>query len=360
MIRIMRLLYPYFRPYQKHFWAAFLFLLLVNGLTYVAPYAIKVIWDEVFPLVKEPGGLIVLARWCGFLVLTALVRAALIFGFINLFWLTGAKVTNDLRNQLYQKLQCLPFRFYDTARTGDLMSRLTLDIEMVRNLYAFMFEHRSQIVLYLSVVTVLLFLTDWQLATACLILTPFVVVTVMRIGPQIRQAVDLRQKQAGVLNSTVQENIVGIRVVKAFGMEEAEISKFRNENEAMLYKNLAVSKLQTKLHPFLIFFASVGMVAILGYGGLRVIRGELTLGTLMQFIAYLSITHWPLWMLAPNINQVRQAQGSVERLLEILNQPEEITSPVDGGQVIADLKGGIVFDAVTFGYQSDLILKSLS
>jgi ATP-binding cassette subfamily B protein len=324
-------------------------MLLNNGLNYVTPWGVGYIWDHVFPTLKSPESFWTLAKWCGLLVLVAMARACLCFLMIFCYWNTGVKLVRDLRNRLYEKLQRLPFRFYDTARTGDLMSRLTLDIEMVRNFYAFMIEHRSQIILYLTMISILLLITDWKLALVCLAVTPFFVLTVLNFSGKMRKAVASRQIQAGILNSMVQENITGIRVVKAFAMEVAETIKFGRENREMYEKNMGVLKLHTSLQPFLIFGSALGVVAVLGYGGYRVIHGEMTLGKFIAFMSYLAMTNWPLMMLAPNTNQLRQAEGSVERLQEILSQPEEIASP-PGAKSLPDLQGSIVFQGVTFGY----------
>lgn len=324
-------------------------MLFANGLNYVTPWGVGYIWDHVFPELKSPESFWLLAKWCGFLVLVAAIRAGFSFLMIYCYWSTGVKLVRDLRNRLYEKLQRLPFRFYDTARTGDLMSRLTLDIEMVRNFFAYMIEHRSQIILYLTIISILLFVTDWKLALVCLAVTPFFVLTVLNFSRKMRGAVMDRQVQAGILNAVVQENVTGIRVVKAFAMELAEIAKFGRENRKMYDKNLGVLKHHTSLLPFLIFCSAVGVVAVLGYGGYRVIHGHMTLGKFITFMSYLAMTNWPLMMLAPNTNQLRQAEGSVKRLREILDRPEEISSPPEA-KILPDLAGNLVFQGVTFGY----------
>ena len=166
----------------------------------------------------------------------------------------------------------------------------------------------------------------------------------------MRKAVVEKQIQSGILNAKVQENITGIRVVKAFAMEDSEIAKFDVENERMLQKNLKVTKLQAFLQPFLIFGAYIGIAAILWYGGYRVIVGQMSLGKLISFVFYLSMLNWPFTMLAPNTNQIRQVEGAVKRVTEILFQPEEITSAKNGGIALPHLTGKIEFSAVTFGY----------
>ena len=203
--------------------------------------------------------------------------------------------------------------------------------------------------MYLSIVAVLLFITDWKLALVSLAVTPVVIWIVLDFSVRLREAVVNRQTQAGILNAAVQENITGIRVVKAFAMEKAEIDKFESQNRTMLQRNLGVLKLQTFLQPFLIFCGSLGVLAVFWYGGMRVASGDLTLGKLIAFISYLAMTTWPLTMLAPNTNQMRQAEVSLNRLQEILNEAEEIVSPSDA-KILSDLHGKIEFKDISFGY----------
>jgi ABC-type multidrug transport system fused ATPase/permease subunit len=326
-------------------------MLIQNSLMYIVPWGAGHIWDYVFPVLgKQADGGWLLVKWCGFLLLAGLLRALFLFPMIYLFWSTGTKVVRDLRNQLYQKLQSLSFRFYNTTRIGDLMSRLTLDIELIRNFYAYNIEHRSQIWMYFWIIAGLLFVTDWKLALLCVGLTPLIMPTALIFSNKMRTAVYERQIQAGILNAKVQENITGIRVIKAFAMEDSEIQKFKLANETMLAKNLQVSKLQAYLQPFLILCSSLGLAAILWYGGIRVIGGQMSLGKLITFVFYLTMLNWPFTMLAPNTNQLRQVEGSVKRILEIFNQPEEVSSPADGGKQLPEIDGKIEFKQVTFGY----------
>jgi ABC-type multidrug transport system fused ATPase/permease subunit len=333
--------------------------MIMQSLTYLVPQGIRVIWDRIFPNLKEPGSLRLLFLWCGLLILIALIRAIFNFGVIYCFWSTGIKVVNDLRYRLYQKLQRLSFGFYNTSRTGDIMSRLTSDIEAIRNFYAYQIEHRTQIYMFSIIVTVLLFWSDWKLALVCLAATPAAVGAIFFFSHKIRRAVKKRQVQAGTLNATVQENISGIRVVKAFAMEDAETRKFRVENRRMQECNLAVSKLQVTLHPFLALCSSLGTLAILWYGGTRVVQNSLSLGNLIAFMSFLALLNFPIWILAQNINQMRQTEGAVMRIQELMEREEEIRPPADGGIIIPKLKGGIAFTNVSFGYAGETILKGI-
>lgn len=360
MFGLFKKLFPYFRPYRWLFGAGFLFLLVMQSLTYIIPQGFRVIWDRIFPNMEEPGIIGTLFLWCVVIVMIALIRAIFNFGMIYCFWSTGVNIVNNLRNQIYQKLQRLSFNFYDNARIGDIMSRLTLDIETIRNFYAYQIEHRTQVYLYFIIVVILLLWSDWKLALICLAATPATISAIFIFSRKIQLAVKKRQIQAGVLNATVQENISGVRVVKAFAMEDAEILKFKAENRKMLECNLKVSKLQALLHPFLVFCSNLGSLTILWYGGIRVVRGDLSLGTLVIFMTYLGFLNWPIWILAHNINQMRQSEGAAGRLLDLIDRKEEIQPPVDGGKIIPELQGRIVFKNVSFGYAGEMVLRGIN
>ncbi len=359
MFRLFKKLLPYFHPYRWLFGLGFLSLIITQSVTYLIPQGIRVIWDRVFPNLKQPGSLRLLFLWCGLLLLFALIRAISGFGVIYCFWSTGINVVNDLRYRLYQKLQRLSLRFFNTSRTGDIMSRLTTDIEAIRNFYAYQIDHRTQLCLYFFIVTILLFWSDWKLALVCLAATPVAGSAVLLFSHKIGQAVKKRQVQAGILNAAVQENISGIRVVKAFAMEDVEIQKFRTENCRMQECNLAISNLKVTLHPLLVLCSNIGTLAILWYGGTRVAQHSLSLGTLMAFMSYLAYLSWPIWNLATNINQVRQTEGAVTRLEELMERDEEIRPPGDGGIIIPKLQGRIAFAKVSFGYTGETILKGI-
>ena len=161
----------------------------------------------------------------------------------------------------------------------------------------------------LTIISGLLLLTDWKLALVCLAVTPVLVLTILKFSRKMRAAVDSRQKQAGVLNAMVQENVTGIRVVKAFAMEDAEMQRFATENRRMLQCNLEVSQLQVRLQPLLALCSAIAMVMIIGYGGFRVAEATLSMGKFITFISYVVMLNWPMTILAPNTNQLNQVRG---------------------------------------------------
>jgi ATP-binding cassette subfamily B protein len=156
-----------------------------------------------------------------------------------------------------------------------------------------------------------------------------------------------RQEQAGNLTAVLQENITGIRVVKSFATEEREIEKFKQENWKLRGANLRVTLLNARMLPLLVFFSGVGALVVLGVGGRLVSAGEITIGSFMAFNSYLGLLAWPMWMLAPTLSHIKQAEGSARRLLEIFQAAEEVRPAKPVRRVI---RGEIHFEEVSFEY----------
>jgi len=347
MFYIFKHFAPYLAPYKRAFGLAVVYTLFQNGLNYLLPQFIGGIFDHVFPYIKEERGLSLLLAWCGGILFLGFLRAFLarlgIFGFEG----SANYIAADLRNAMYQKLHKAPLSYYGATRTGDLMSRLTLDVEMMRHFYAFIFSHAFTCVLTLVAVIGLMFLTSWRMALIALVFLPVIIVALIRFSRQTAQGVKKRQEQAGILNAVLQENITGIRVVKSFATEEREIEKFTKENRELKKDNLRVNLLNARMFPLLILFGGIGTLVVLGVGGRLVYQEEITFGTFMAFNSYLGLLGWPLWMLSPTLSHIKQAEGSARRLLEILRIPEEFQP---GTPLRRKMRGDICFENVSFEY----------
>ncbi|NLY88648.1 MAG: ABC transporter ATP-binding protein [Firmicutes bacterium] len=347
MLYIFRHLSSYLAPYKKAFGLAVTLTLVQNGLNYLFPQFIKGIFDRVFPGIKEEKGLLILLAWCAGILLLGLLRAAVLrFGIIN-YEGTANRIAADLRNALYEKLHKAPLSYYGTMRTGDLMSRLTLDVQMVQMFFSFVFSHALSCALTIGAVILLMFLASWKMALIVLAFLPVIIVALVRFSRRTAKGVKDRQEQAGSLTAVLQENITGIRVVKSFATEEQEIEKFREENWKLRGANLRVTLLNARMLPLLILFSGAGTLVVLGVGGWLVSAGEITIGSFMAFNSYLGLLGWPMWMLAPTLSHVKQAEGSARRLLEIFQAPEEARPVKPVRRVI---RGEIRFKDVSFEY----------
>lgn len=251
------------------------------------------------------------------------------------------------------------------------MSRLTTDMQLIRNFFAFGIEHRIRITLITITIFVLMLIQEWRLALAVYVLVPLLYIVVVSFSKRMRQAVVKKQRQMGILAAGVQENITGIRIVKAFAMENEEINKFSLENKRMLKRDITMSMLQVHLGVILLLTNGVGSLIILLYGGYLVVNGQMTPGVLLAFIAYLGIMQFPINMLAFNTSLMNLARGAGDRISEIFNTPERRApshqpNPVSGDKsepetLSSSIRGKIAFKGVSFGYRQNVpVLKNLN
>jgi ATP-binding cassette subfamily B protein len=359
MIEILRRFSDFVRPYAGRLTFAAICMICMDLVAYAIPIAIGYITDHVYPEVRETGSLDQLLLVCGALALAGIFRGAAAHGMIRSYWYVAESLVRDLRNALYEKLQHLDLSFYDRARTGDLMSRVTYDIQLIRNFFSFGIEHRFRIILITLAVFGFMLWQEWRLALAVYTIVPVMFAIIIRFSTRMRKAVYDRQIQMGHLNSRLQENITGIRVVKAFAMEGEEIRHFDRENQRMFDKDLGVALLQVHLNPILLITDGIGALIILLYGGYGVIQGTMTLGVLLAFVAYLGVMRFPIMILAFNTSLINLARGAGDRIQEILQSPDQ--KRYDTGTRRDPIEGRVAFESVRFGYDDETtVLRDLS
>jgi ABC-type multidrug transport system fused ATPase/permease subunit len=335
-------------------------MVLVDVLAYLVPLAIGYVVDEVYPrLGSDAAALRELGVITAVLLVIALFRGTVVHVMIRAFWSAAESTVRDLRNGLYHKLQHLDMAFYDRARTGDLMSRATYDIQLIRNFIAFGIEHRVRIILISLTILALMVWQDWRLALAVYTVIPLFVAAIIHYSGKMRTAVTRQQQHMGRLNSRLQENVTGIRIVKAFSIEAQEIERFDRENREMLTRDLAAALPQAYLNPILLATEGVGALVLLAVGSGRVINGEMPLGVIVSFVAYLGIAGFPLRILAFNTALVNLARGATERLQEILGMPDQ--TRYDSGTRRDAMAGELTFDGVSFRYaEGPCVLENVS
>jgi ATP-binding cassette subfamily B protein len=263
----------------------------------------------------------------------------------------GNRLATRLRNGCYGKLQELSFSFYDNARTGDLMSRLTADIEGLRNFIGFgLAQLLNTMFLVLFGFTMMMFL-DWQLTLITLSTIPVLCFVAIRFEQQIHPVFRAIRSAMGRLTVSVQENVMGVRTVKSFAREPFEIRKFTRSNEEYRDINLEIAGVWAKFFPAMEFIANFSVVLLLLVGGWRVIEGRMSLGDLVAMSSMLGFIVAPLWSLGFQINGYTQSKAAGERLLELLNQPIAVRNPPAAAKVRA-LRGigHIRYDNVHFRY----------
>ncbi|MBV6683079.1 ABC transporter ATP-binding protein/permease [Bacillus sp. JRC01] len=348
----------FYWPYKSQFLISMIFLIFVTGITVVYPIILQITIDDV--ILKGDY------QWIPYLAFGFIGIMALkgIGTFIQQYFgdLFGITSVYRLRNELYQKLQFLPFSYYDNAKTGDLMSRLTADVEAFRFFLSFGFSELFRFFLLVSVSFCVMFYYSPSLTFVTLATLPFLAVSVFKFDKAVHPAFRGIRKSFGKLNTNVQENISGINTVKSLSREEFQNGKFNRSNGDYKDKYLFTSDIWAKYFPLMEFLGNVSVILLLGYGGYLVMNGNLAPGELVAFYSLVWYIIWPIMNLGFTINQFSQSKASGERLLEILEVDEKIKDGVHAVEATR-MKGEVRFEDVSFHYNDldeDAALESIT
>lgn len=263
----------------------------------------------------------------------------------------GNRVAFRLRNACYDKLQTLSNQYYDTAKTGDLMSRLTADLEAVRNFIGFGFTQLLNMFLMVIFGAIMMFSIHWQLTLITLCTMPFLAFTAMRFEKRIHPAFREMRQAMSNLTTAVQENITGVRTVKAFARESFEMDKFLKRSESYKNNQIGASSLWGRYFPIMELLGSLSVVILVVSGGTLVIHGSITLGQMVAFYSMLWYIIGPMWSVGFQINNYTQTKASGERLVGLLNEYVHVKDN-ENPFVLDDSKvrGHVEFHNVTFNY----------
>lgn len=339
-------LFQALRPYYPQVALLLSCVLIVTAASLVTPGLIENVIDA--GLTQNDRNVIVRAGLL--IVLVGLVRAVFNFGKRYVAeWLIN-RTGFDFRNQLYAKLQSLPFGYHDTAQTGQLMSRCTEDVSSLSRFVGQAAVELLNVALLMIGILVLLVGTSARLTLISLGPIVLLVLVTLALG-RILAPMFLRIDQAlGDVSSSVQENLTGVQVVRAFAREQFEKVKFAEANRRLWLARVKMVSTWGFFMPTMtvLVMASTGLV--LWFGGRMVIAGTLTLGELAAFNAYLLLLGGPVQQLGFVVNAAGEAIAGAQRIFEILDLPEEIRSPA-APQPLPALRGQVVFEHVSFGYR---------
>ncbi|MGD6941691.1 ABC transporter ATP-binding protein [Cytobacillus gottheilii] len=335
-------------PYKHYFIWSIVFLFVVTAITVVYPMILQLTIDEVVLKGQYDWIPILAFGFVGIMVIKGIAT------YIHQYTgdLFGISSVYKLRNALYEKLQFLPFRYYDNAKTGDLMSRLTADVEGFRFFLSVGFAELLRFILLVGISFSVMLYYSIPLTIVTLITLPFLAVVTFKFDKAVHPAFRGIRKSFGRLNTKVQENISGINTVKSLSREGFEIDKFNNSNGEYKGKYLFTAKIWAKYFPLMELLGNLSIVLLLAYGGYLVITDSLTLGELVAFYSLLGYIMWPIMNLGFTVNLFSQAKASGERLLEILESENEIENGNEAVQV-ERFKGEVQFKDVSLQYSSE-------
>lgn len=264
----------------------------------------------------------------------------------------------SLRETMYKKLSILDFDFFDKNRTGDIMTKMTSDVDMLRHFSAYtLFISLENIVVFIGALVAMMVINP-TLTLCLLIVVPFVVYFSGKMAKEVRPRFHKVRECFSALNSIVQENIGGNRVVKAFAAEKFETEKFERANQEYGNANRAVAKLQAKYIPDLDFLAGSLNAILIIAGGLLAIMGKVSIGDIVTFNGLLWAINNPLRMSGWLMSEVERAVASAERIQEFLETEPKI-KPVPKQKHKARLNGRVEFDHVDFKYDNDYVLRDV-
>ena len=259
------------------------------------------------------------------------------------------KVSYDIRNSFYDKLQHLSFAYHDTVHTGDLMSKATADVEAIRRFVNMGLVRALEVVVRVIALLLILSFMNWELTLISLAFVPFIVIRSSMVMGRLREMWALVQMRMGEAVTILQENLVGIHVVKAFASEEYEKKKFAKKAQELREEYYKSERLQGTNSAWMTLFFTSGMGLILWYGGWEVIRGDLTVGGLTKFILYLSQLTFPIRMTSFIINSFSRAITSGGRIFEVLDAESPVMQKSDAA-VLERAEGRVEFEDVSFSY----------
>ena len=342
---------PLFRAlgYLKRHWlvalGAYISLLIATGASLVMPRLIQTAIDRG---IHDRN--LQLALWAA-LGLVALAVGRALFSFLQGYLSEKASqgVAYDLRNAIYAKLQSLSFSYYDRAQTGQIMTRATSDVDLVRMFTGMGFLQMLNAVVMLVGSIVALFAMNWRLALVSMFIIPLALVVFGVFATRARPMFTRVQRKLAALNTVLQENLAGVRVVKAFAREPYEAERFATSNRDLLVESLKVFTLLAFVIPIIFLVANLGTLTVTWYGGLQVIGGQLTVGELVAFNTYLFMVMMPIGMLGMIAGMISQAAASATRVFEILDTESEVSDAPDASP-LPPIKGRVAFEQVTFRY----------
>jgi ATP-binding cassette subfamily B protein len=298
------------------------FVVLAAGITSVIPWLLQRAIDAI------TAGAAVRSVWVlsGAIVGTAVVGGALRFGMRE--WLNGLSrwVEYDLRNDLFEHLEALDASYYTRTRTGDIMARLTNDLSAVR-------MTAGPAIMYLTNtifggIFALYFMSRIDVRLTLLALCPMILLPIIsvRLAKLIHVRFESVQEHFSTLTTHAQENLTGVRIVRAYRQENSEIAHFSDLNDEYLRRNMALVRLWGVMHPLFAMLAGVGAVVVLGAGGALALRGDISIGAFVAFGMYLTMLTWPLIALGWVINLFQRGDASMGRLLHIMDERPRIVT----------------------------------
>ena len=354
---LARRLLTYLRPYRMVVVISILLLLIVSGLRLIGPYLIKIAIDESIPN-KDTQQLGTLT----FLFISALLLQ-FAFGFFQTYtanW-TGQRIMFDLRMQIFRHIQNLDTTYFDKNPTGRIITRLTNDVDVLNELFTSGVVSIFGDIFTLFGIVVIMFWINWKMALVSFSVIPLLFLITLIFKYKVRGSYRRVRRALSRINSFLHEAITGMSLVQVFVQEKRKLEQFESRNQDHMQANLDSIFYYAVFYPIVNLIGSIALALILWYGGMKVLSGILTLGSVVAFVHYSERFFKPISDLSEKFNIIQSAMASSERIFNLLDTPFSISKIPHSKQITTNSVGDIEFDRVYFQYREDTpILKNIS
>ncbi|MDZ7292103.1 MAG: ABC transporter ATP-binding protein/permease [candidate division KSB1 bacterium] len=345
-IRELRTLLPYLRKYRKQVGAGVLFIIITNVFSLLGPRVLRYAIDSLAQTITSRR----LLYFGGLILLVSLAEGFFRYWMRQTIIVVSRLIEYDLRNDYFRHLQRMSRNFFNRISTGDLMARATNDLSAVRSFLGPGIMYSTNTIVVGTGAFVLMLSMNVKLTLLAMLPLPLMAFTVNRAMDKIHKIYEDIQAQFSKLTTRAQENLSGIRVIKAYQRERYEIDTFRDLNRDYFHKNLRLIKVEGILWSMMGLLSGLGALALLWLGGREVIRGNFTWGEFVAFYAYMSLLIWPMIALGWVINLMQQGTASMGRINRILHEEPDIKDDAHTDFAIQKIRGEIEFQNVGVSY----------
>ena len=358
LVTPVRRLFPYVRRYRREYLLGFGSLALCSTLFAVSPLVLQYAVDDLYTGVTRSK----LAFYAGVVMAIAGLAGYFRYNMRRIIVSASRGFEYDLRNDFFAHLERLPTTFFQQNRTGDLMSRATNDLSSVRMMVGPAVMYLANTLITAVVSLSLMFSLDIRLTLIVLLPLPIVSITVKMFGTAIHKTFEEVQERLSDMSAVVQESLTGVRVVRAYRQEEAEITRFRQSNIDYLRHNRRLSRLQGAFFPTMSLFLGISALLALWLGSRDVTTGRLTVGELVAFNAYLAQLAWPMIAFGWVTNLLERGMASWKRMLTVMDTVPDIRDEEPGLEKAfgSRVQGSIEFRNLTFRYGDHEVLSNVS
>ena len=346
----LKIVLMFARNYKTALVVTVLSMLLLVSVRLLIPWMIKLMISAVTAPGAGPEVLDRLLLLSLVVLALYLVRGVLQFLRSYIAHIAGWGVVADARKHIYEHLQRLSLRFYEDKQTGQLMSRVVNDSDLFEKLIAHAIPEIMVNVLTLVGVSTVLFLLNWQLALLSILPIPLVVMSLRLYARYVRPAFHARQSELGNLNAMLNDNLSGIREIKAFNREAAETHRVGTSIDRYRRSLLAALRLMATFQPFVEFTSSLGLIVIIYFGGRLVLQQSLPVADLVAFFLYLELLYQPVHHLSDAWEQIQEALAGADRVADLLNETPEVATHPGAIDLPGRAQGALSFHDVTFSY----------